>query len=106
MVKSFGWCNMKKGGVDNKNIHTAVFSASIFAIIFILSDIIKEELNKHDLENKHLILCINNCNFYFSDADSETRSKIFLGKNVDFKKIAEIQKNQLKETLYLLSKSL
>ncbi len=55
MVKSFGWCNMKKGGVDNKNIHTAVFSASIFAIIFILSDIIKEELNKHDLEDKNLI---------------------------------------------------
>ena len=50
MVKSFGWCNMKKGGVDNKNIHTAVFSASIFAIIFILSDIIKEELKFTDIE--------------------------------------------------------
>jgi predicted Na+-dependent transporter len=56
MVKSFGWCNMKKGGVDNKNIHSAVFSASIFAIIFILSDIIKEELNKHDLEDRHLMI--------------------------------------------------
>jgi Na+-driven multidrug efflux pump len=45
------WCNMKKGGVDNKNIHTALYSASIFAIIFVLSDFIKEELNKHNLED-------------------------------------------------------
>jgi len=74
----------------------------------ILRNSTKQKLmnNYFNIENKHLILCINNCNFYFSDADSETRSKIFLGKNVDFKKIAEIQKNQLKETLYLLSKSL
>ena len=56
MVKIYDWCNMKKGGVDNKNIHTAVYSASIFAIIFILSDVIKEELDKHDLEDKHLMI--------------------------------------------------
>jgi hypothetical protein len=56
MVKSNGWCNMKKGGVDVKNIHSALFAASVFAIIFILSDIIKEELNKHDLEDKNLII--------------------------------------------------
>ena len=62
--------------------------------------------NYFNIANKHLILCINNCNFYFSDADSEINSKIFLGKNVNLKKIAEIQKNQLKETLYLLSKPL
>ncbi len=62
--------------------------------------------NYFNKANKHLILCINNCNFYFSDSDSEINSKIFLGNNVNFKKIAEIQKNQLKETLYLLSKPL
>ena len=62
--------------------------------------------NYFNKANKHLILCINNCNFYFSDADSEINSKIFLGKNVNLKKIVEIQKNQLKETLYLLSKAL
>ena len=62
--------------------------------------------NYFNIANKHLILCINNCNFYFSDADSEINSKIFLGNNVNLKKIAEIKKNQLKETLYLLSKPL
>ena len=56
MEKSNYWCTMKKGGVDNKNIHTAVYSASIFAIIFVLSDIIKEELNKYDLEDKNLTI--------------------------------------------------
>lgn len=56
--------------------------------------------------NKHLILCINNCNFYFSGSARKTNSKIFLGSNVMFQKIEEIQKNQLKETLYLLSKKL
>ena len=62
--------------------------------------------NYFNIANKHLILCINNCNFYFSDADSEINSKIFLGNNINLKKIAEIQKNKLKETLYLLSKPL
>ena len=56
MEKSNYWCTMKKGGVDNKNIHTAVYSASIFAIIFVLSDIIKEELNKYHLEDKNLTI--------------------------------------------------
>ena len=56
--------------------------------------------------NKHLILCINNCNFYFSDSDSEINSKIFIGNNIKFQKIEEIQKSQLIETLYLLSKPL
>tara|TARA_B100001057_G_scaffold465675_1_gene522045 strand:- start:277 stop:822 length:546 start_codon:yes stop_codon:yes gene_type:complete len=62
--------------------------------------------NYFNKENKHLILCINNCNFYFSDTDNEINSKIFLGNNVKFQKIEEIQKNQIKETLYLLSKTL
>ncbi|MDC3034412.1 hypothetical protein OA252_03085, partial [Candidatus Pelagibacter sp.] len=62
--------------------------------------------NYFNKANKHLILCINDCKFYISDADNEINSKIFLGNNVNFKKIEEIQKNQLKETLYLLSKPL
>ena len=56
MPKISSWCTMKRGGVDIKNIHTAVHSAAIFAIIFVLSDIIKEELNKYDLEDKNLTI--------------------------------------------------
>lgn len=56
MVKSNNWCTMEKGGVDNKNIHTALFSSFIFAIIFILSDIIKYELNKKNLHHNTVII--------------------------------------------------
>ena len=74
----------------------------------VLRDSTKQKLldNYFNKANKHLILCINDCEFYISDADNEINSKIFLGNNVKFKKIEEIQKNQLKETLYLLSKPL
>ena len=74
----------------------------------VLRESTKQKLidNYFNKSNQHLILCINNCNFYISNADNQINSKIFLGSNVKFKKIEEIQKNQLKETLYLLSKQL
>ena len=62
--------------------------------------------NYFNKANKHLILCINNCIFYFSDEDTEINSKIFLGNNVKFQKIEEIKRNNVNETLYLLSKIL
>ena len=43
---------MKKGGVDSHNIHTALYSACIFALIFIFSDLIKQELDKKNLDDK------------------------------------------------------
>ena len=54
--------------------------------------------------NKHLILCINECAFYYSNADNNIRDKIFLGKNVKFKKIIESENDKGKEILYLLFK--
>lgn len=52
MISSKNWCLMKKGGVDSHNIHTALYSACIFALIFIFSDLIKQELDKKNLDDK------------------------------------------------------
>lgn len=60
--------------------------------------------NFFDQRNNHLLLCINECFFYQSNKENNISSKIFLGKNIKFKKIIEIKKNSLNEVLYLLSK--
>jgi hypothetical protein len=60
--------------------------------------------NFFNINSSHLILCIFECEFYYSNLDSNIYSKIFLGKNVKLKKIMEINKNSKKEVLYLLSK--
>ena len=54
--------------------------------------------------HKHLILCINKCNFYYSNIDNDIRNKIFLGKNVELKKVIESKTYNKNEVLYLLSK--
>tara|TARA_B110000305_G_scaffold231745_1_gene285676 strand:- start:48 stop:2114 length:2067 start_codon:yes stop_codon:yes gene_type:complete len=60
--------------------------------------------NFFDQSNNHLLLCINECFFYHSNNENNINSKIFLGKNIEFKKIIEIKTNSLNEILYLLSK--
>ena len=55
--------------------------------------------------DKHLILCLYDCKFYKSDKDSSIYSKIFLGKNIHFKKIGEDTSDDRIEILYLLSTS-
>lgn len=60
--------------------------------------------NYFDKNNQHLILCINDCNFYYSNKDTNIYLKIFLGKNVKFDKIKEIKTQNSKEILYLLTK--
>jgi len=60
--------------------------------------------NFFNISTSHLILCLFECEFYYSNQDSNIYSKIFLGKNIKFKKIIEIKKNNKKEVLYLLSK--
>ncbi len=74
----------------------------------VLTNSTKQKLldNYFSITNKHLILCINDCKFYFSNEDNMIFSKIFLGNNIKFQKIEEIEENQKKETLYLLSKQL
>jgi hypothetical protein len=52
----------------------------------------------------HLILCLFDCEFSYSNNDTNINSKIFLGKNVKFKKIIEIKQNNKIEILYILSK--
>jgi hypothetical protein len=54
--------------------------------------------------NNHLILCLFECKFSYSNQGSNIYAKIFLGKNVKFKKIIGIKKNNKIEILYLLSK--
>lgn len=49
-TKKHSWCNMEKGGVNNKNIHTAFYSAIVFAFIFIFTHIINDWLNKYHFE--------------------------------------------------------
>ena len=58
-----------------------------------------------DKKNDHLLLCIYECDFYYSENDNNIYQKFFLGINVEFKKILEIERDNIKETLYLLSKT-
>ena len=60
--------------------------------------------NFFDINKNHLILCLFECEFSYSNQDSNIYAKIFLGKNIKFKKIIEINNNNKKEVLYLLSK--
>ena len=60
--------------------------------------------NFFDINNNHLILCLFECEFSYSNQDSNIYAKIFLGKNIKFKKIIEIKNNNKKEVLYLLYK--
>ena len=60
--------------------------------------------NFFDINKKHLILCLFECEFSYSNQDSNIYAKIFLGKNIKFKKIIEIKNNNKKEVLYLLYK--
>jgi len=53
---------------------------------------------------KHLLLCLNFCDFYSSDNDTNTRNKIFIGNNIKFEKIIEVESKKSKEILYILSK--
>ena len=57
-----------------------------------------------NINTSHLVLCLYECEFSYSSQDSNIYSKVFLGKNVKFKKIIEINENDKKEVLYLLSK--
>jgi hypothetical protein len=60
--------------------------------------------NFFDINNSHLILCLFKCEFSYSNEDTNIYAKIFLGKNVKFKKIIGIKENNKIEILYLLSK--
>ena len=53
---------------------------------------------------KHLLLCINNCSFYSNVTDTNIRNKIFIGNNIKFQKIIEVEAKNSKEILYILSK--
>ena len=59
--------------------------------------------NFFDINKKHLILCLFECEFSYSNQDSNIYAKIFLGKNIKFKKIIEIKNNNKKEVLYILA---
>ena len=71
----------------------------------ILKDDTKQNLinNYFTLNEKHLILCLNECKFYNSYKDSNTYSKIFLGNSLKFKKITDVKTETLKESLFILS---
>ena len=60
--------------------------------------------NFFEINKNHLILCLFECEFSYSNQDSNIYAKIFLGKNIKFKKIIEIKNNNKKEVLYLLYK--
>ena len=60
--------------------------------------------NFFHINKNHLILCLFECEFSYSNEDTNIYAKIFLGKKVKFKKIIEIKKKGKIEILYLLSK--
>ena len=53
---------------------------------------------------KHLLLCINECDFYKSTFDTNINNKIFIGKNLNIKKINEQNTSNGIEYLYFLEK--
>ncbi len=71
----------------------------------ILNDNTKQYLinDYFNINQKHLLLCINECKFYNSNKDSNTYSKIFLGNNIKYEKLIEVKTNKLSEVLYVLS---
>ena len=54
-AKKHSWCTMEKGGVNNKNIHTAFYSAIVFAFIFVFTHIIDDWLNKFHFEKQFIL---------------------------------------------------
>tara|TARA_Y100000816_G_C26103350_1_gene585403 strand:- start:844 stop:2883 length:2040 start_codon:yes stop_codon:yes gene_type:complete len=50
--------------------------------------------------NKHLLLCLKSCDFYFSDNSNNHYNKIFLGENLNYEKLINFNNS---ETLYLLN---
>ena len=67
---------------------------------------IKQNLldNYFEKNNKHLLLCTFKCEFYSSNNDTNINSKIFVGKNINVKKIKNIDTKDLDERLYVLKK--
>ena len=71
----------------------------------ILKDDTKQNLinNYFTFNEKHLILCLNECKFYNSYKDSNTYSKIFLGNSLKFEKIIDVKTESSEESLFILS---
>jgi hypothetical protein len=62
-------------------------------------------VDKYFINNKkHLLLCLNFCDFYSLDNELNIRNKIFIGNNIKFEKIIEVETKKSKEILYILSK--
>jgi hypothetical protein len=72
----------------------------------ILDISIKQKLmdSYFDKNEKHLLLCINDCNFYKSGTDNDIYNKIFIGKNINIIKINEQNTFRGIEYLYSLEK--
>ena len=72
----------------------------------ILDISIKQKLmdSYFDKNEKNLLLCINDCNFYKSDTDNDIYNKIFIGKNINIIKINEQNTFRGIEYLYSLEK--
>ena len=66
----------------------------------------KQSLYEHffSKSKKHLILCTFNCYFYYDNEASNYFNKIFIGEDINLSKIKEINLDDKKEILYLLSK--
>lgn len=52
------WCKMERLDIKKHNIHSAIFSACIFAIVFVSTDLVKNEIYKLEL-NKTLEITLN-----------------------------------------------
>ena len=61
--------------------------------------------NYFQKNNEHLLLCIVDCEFYSAQNESNINSKIFIGKNINIKKILEIDTKNSTESLYILTKN-
>ena len=96
--------------IHNKNINLPEYGYGLPILPMEHFNILEQE-TKQDLINnyfsinhKHLLLCLNECKFYNSNNDSNTYSKIFLGNNLKYEKIFEVENEKQKEVLYLLTK--
>ena len=96
--------------IHNPNIYLPSFGYGLPILPLehfnILNTDIKQNLidDYFEINKKHLLLCIIDCEFYTSNDDSNFYSKIFIGESMDVKKISDSKTNNSTQVLYILSK--
>ncbi len=96
--------------IHHKNINLPSYGYGLPILPLEHFNILKVDVKQNLIDNyfeknkKHLLLCIEGCEFYKSNEDSNYYSKIFIGENINVKKIFYLKAKNSTPTLYILSK--